>query len=87
MASSRQADLEELAALEKAYRKFRFTVICHSAFLVLCIATATIVRRMVGMPPALLTVVLGAAFLLFGGDFFRFLSYRRRLRTLREKLS
>ena len=80
-------ELNDLAAVERAYRKSRFTILCHAGFFVLCCAVAVIVRRMVGMPPALLTTVFVAALLLFGGDFLRFLSYRRRLRHLREKLS
>ena len=78
-------ETEDLATLEAAYRKSFWTIIGHSVFFVLCCAVAVIARRMFKMPPALLTVAFLAALLLFGGDFWRFLSYRRRLRRLREQ--
>lgn len=86
MAGLRLEDSADLATLETAYRKSRFTIIGHGVFFFICCAVAVIVRRMVNMPPALLTVVLVIAILLFGGDVLRFLSLRRRLRKRREGL-
>lgn len=78
-------ETEDRAALEAAYRKAFWTIIGHSVFFVLCCTVAVLARRLFKMPPALLTVAFLAALLLFGGDFWRFLSYRRRLRRLREQ--
>ena len=77
----------ELATLEAAYRKSLRTIIGHAVFFVLCCTVAVVFRSMMKMPPALLTVVFLVALVLFGGDLLRFLSYRRRLRRLRETLS
>jgi hypothetical protein len=79
--------MTELASLEAAYRKSRRTIIGHAVFFVVCCTGAVVLRMMMKMPPALLTVVFVVALLLFGGDILRFLSYRRRLRRLRETLS
>lgn len=76
----------DLPALEAAYRKALFTILGHGVFFVVCCVIAIIARRMVKMPPALLTVAFLVALALFGGDLLRFLSCRRRLRRLREKL-
>lgn len=86
MAAQRVDDIRDLATLEVAYRKSRFTIIGHGVFFFVCCAIAVIARRMLKMPPVLLTVVFVVALLLFGGDLLRFLSYRRRLRRLRETL-
>lgn len=86
MAGSRHDAMTELATLEAAYRKSLWTIIGHGVFFVVCCAIAVILRRMMKMPPALLTVVFVVALLLFGGDIWRFLSYRRQLRRLRESL-
>lgn len=88
MASSSHDDaMTELATLEAAYRKLRWTIIGHAVFFVICCTVAVIVRRMINMPPALLTVVFVVALLLFGGDILRFLSYRRKLGKLRADLT
>ncbi|MSU50628.1 MAG: hypothetical protein EXS37_16330 [Opitutus sp.] len=76
---------ETLAKVEAAYRKSLWTIIGHGVFFVACCAVAVIARRMFKMPPALLTVVFFVALLLFGGDLWRFVSCRRRLRRLREE--
>jgi hypothetical protein len=76
---------EDLATIEAAYRKALWTIIGHGVFFVTCCAVAVIARRMLKMPPALLTMVFLVAILLFGGDLWRFVSYRRRLRRLREQ--
>jgi hypothetical protein len=79
-------DNADLATLEAAYRKARFTIIGHGVFFFVCCVIAVLARRMLKMPPALLTVVFIVALLLFGGDVLRFLSYRRRIRRLRDAL-
>ena len=76
--------LSDPDALLAAYRKSLRTVIGHAVFFVLCCTIAIIVRRMFNMPPALLSVVFIVALILFGGDIMRFLSFRRRVRRLRE---
>jgi hypothetical protein len=83
----RREDISDLATLEAAYRRSLFTILGHAVFFIACCTVAVILRRMFKMPPALLTVVFIVALLLFGGDVLRFLSYRRRLRRLRENLS
>ncbi len=75
---------EDLATLERVYRKSFWTIVGHGVFFVACCAIAIIARRIFKMPPALLTVVFVVALLLFGGDLWRFLTYRRRLRRARE---
>ena len=84
MAGPAHHDMTELAMLETAYRKSLRTIIGHAVFFIICCTTAVILRRMFKMPPALLTMVFVVALLLFGGDILRFLSYRRRLRQIRE---
>jgi hypothetical protein len=73
------------AAIERAYRKALWTIIGHAIFFIVCVVIAVVARRMFKMPPALLTVAFFAAMILFGGDFWRFLTCRRRLRRLREQ--
>jgi len=51
------AATDDLASLEIAYRKARWTIIGHGIFFFICCAIAVIARRMIKMPPALLTVV------------------------------
>jgi len=75
---------EDLATLEIAYRKIRWTIIGHAVFFVACCVIAVVARSMIKMPPALLTMVFLVALLLFGGDIWRFFSCRRRLRRARE---
>ncbi len=75
---------EDLATLELAYRKIRWTIIGHAVFFVACCVIAVVARSMIKMPPALLTMVFLVALLLFGGDIWRFFSCRRRLRRARE---
>ena len=86
MAASRD-DLSDLASLEAAYRRAVFTLLGHAVFFAVCCVVAVTLRRLFKMPPALLTMVLIVALLLFGGDILRFMSYRRRLRRIRETLS
>lgn len=83
--AARRDDLPDLPRLEAAYRKALFTIIGHAVFLVVCCVIAVILRRMLKMPPALLTVVFVVALLLFGGDLWRFVVCRRRLREWHEQ--
>lgn len=78
---------DDPAAIVAAYRKSRFTMICNGVFFLVCCAVAVIVRKMIGMPPALLTVVFGVALVLFGGDILRFLALRRQYRRLLDQNS
>jgi predicted exporter len=87
MAGPSHDAMTELATLEAAYRKSLRTIIGHAVFFVLCCTIAIVLRGMMKMPPVFLTVVFLVALLLFGGDILRFLSYRRRLRRLRETLN
>lgn len=77
-------DRDELAAAEASYRKALWTIIGHAVFFVACCVVAILARRLFKLPPALLTVAFFVALLLFGGDFWRFLATRRRVRKLRE---
>jgi len=81
----REPTPDDPAAIAAAYRKARFSMICNGVFFFVCCAVAVIVRKMIGMPPALLTVVFAVALVLFGGDILRFLSLRRRYRRLLEQ--
>lgn len=82
-----RADPVDRADLEVAYRKARWTIIGHGVFFFVCCVIAVLARRMMNMPPALLTVVFLVAMLLFGGDVWRFLACRRRLREHLERHS
>lgn len=86
MAGSHHDAMAELATLEAAYRKSKWTIIGHAVFFVVCCTIAIVLRRMFNMPPALLSVVFIVALLLFGGDLLKFLSYRRKLGKMREDL-
>jgi hypothetical protein len=77
-------DDADLAAVEAGYRKALWTIIGHSVFFVGCCVIAILARKLFKLPPALLTVAFFVALFLFGGDIWRFLSFRRRLRRLRE---
>jgi hypothetical protein len=74
----------ELDEAERTYRKLQVTMLWHLAFLVLCIVAAFVARRAMGLPPALLGVVLIVALIAFGGDIMKFLSCRDRVRRLRD---
>jgi predicted exporter len=75
---------EEFAVLHAAYRKALFKIISHGVFFTLCCAVAVIARRMMKMPPSLLTVVFAVALILFGGDLVSFFRHRRRLQRWLE---
>jgi hypothetical protein len=75
---------EELADAERAYRKLRFTMLCHLGFFLLCCVAVFVARRAMGLPPALLGVVIIVALIAFGGDIMKFLACRERLRRARS---
>lgn len=75
----------DLATVEAAYRKTLWTILGHAAFFVGCCVVAIVLRKLFRLPPALLTVALLVALVLFGGDLVRFLSCRHRLRRLRAQ--
>ena len=72
-------------AIEIAYRRAFWTIVGHGVFLVVCCVIAIVLRRLFKLPPALLTVAFFVALLLFGGDLWRFVRYRRKLRLLQEQ--
>ena len=75
---------DELEQALRAYRKSRFTIICHAIFLGLCIAATVIARRAIGLPPQLLTTVIIVALLVFGKDIMKFFHLRSRVAQLRR---
>lgn len=77
---------DELAAAEAEYRKAFFKVLMHLAFIVVCFVAATVLRQVMGLPPALLSAVLIVALLLFSPDIFRFMVLRNKVQRLRAKL-
>lgn len=76
---------EEIAAIEKAYRRALFKVIANGAFLVICCVGAVVVRKMFGWPPAFLSVVLVLALVLFSPEIYRFMVLRHKVQSLREE--
>jgi hypothetical protein len=77
---------EEFEQTLIAYRRSRLTMFGHLIFLGLCIAAVAIGRRMAGLPPQLLGVVLIVALILFGKDIMTFLHLRSKLARLREQV-
>jgi hypothetical protein len=78
---------ENFAALERAYRQARWTIIGHALFLAGCCAAAIFLRRLFRLPPALLGVVLIVALVAFGGDIMKFLRRRDDLRRAQRATS
>ena len=78
---------DELASVEAAYRRAVFKMIGLGIFVGGCCFGAVIVRKMFGLPPALLSVVFIAALLLFSPDIFRFMVLRNKVQRLREENS
>lgn len=77
---------DELAEVERTYRKLRFTLLLHLGFFLACCGVAFVARRGMGLPPAMLGLVIIVALLVFGGDIWKFLTCRERLRRLRAEL-
>ena len=78
---------DDPVAIQLAYRKALWTIIGHGVFFVACCVFAIALRRLFKLPPALLTVAFFVALLLFGGDLWRFVRCRRKLRRLEEQNS
>lgn len=73
---------EEIAEIERGYRRAKWTLIFHGVFVAVVCVPAVLLRRFFQMPPALLGVVFIVALIVFGGDIMRFLRYRERIRRL-----
>lgn len=76
---------DELAEVERAYRKVRWSLLFNFGFVVVGCLVATGVRQSVGLPPTMLGAVLIVALLVFGGDIMKFIRCRDRLRQLRNE--
>jgi uncharacterized integral membrane protein len=72
----------EIAEVEQAYRRARWTLIGHMVFLLACSLGAMVIRRFFKMPAAVIGTAIIVALLLFGGDVMRFFRCRDRLRRL-----
>lgn len=76
---------DELEPTLLAYRKSRFTIICHAIFLGLCVAATAVARRMMGLPPQVLATVIIVALVVFGKDIMTFFHLRSKLARLRAE--
>ena len=79
------ADEQEFELTLHAYRKSRFTIICHAIFMGLCIAAVIAGRRMMGLPPQIIATVIIVALILFGKDIMTFLALRSKVAKLRAQ--
>ena len=75
-------DSEEIARMEAAYRRSKWTIIGHTVFLVACVIGALLLRRLFRMPPLFLFVVLVVFLIVFGGDIMKFFHRRNEVRRL-----
>jgi hypothetical protein len=75
---------DDIAAIQRAYRKARWTLLMHVIFVGACSIVAIALRRMFALPPALLGVAFIVALIVFGGDVMNFLRCRDRVRRLNE---
>lgn len=75
---------DELAEVERAYRKARWAMVGHVLFLAIVCGGAIFLRRIFKMPPALLGVAIIVALVVFGGDIMNFMRLRDRRRRLAE---
>lgn len=71
--------------LLRAYRKSRFTIICHAIFLGVCVAAVIAGRRMMGLPPQIIATVIIVALILFGKDIMTFFRLRSEVARLRAQ--
>ena len=76
------ADLEQTL---RAYRKSRFTIICHGIFLFLCVIATVVARRAMGLPPQVIATVIIVALILFGKDIMIFFRLRSEVAKLRAE--
>jgi hypothetical protein len=75
---------DDVAVIQQAYRKARWTLLMHFIFVAACSIVAILLRRMFALPPALLGVAFIVALIVFGGDVMNFLRCRDRVRRLNE---
>lgn len=75
---------EEPAALLAAYRRAIRKMIGLGIFFALCFALVFFARRAFSLPPALLTLPMIAALILFGADLWRFVRLRSAVQRMRE---
>lgn len=75
----------EFAQTMIAYRKSRITMFFHALFIGACIAVCLIARRMFGMPPQVMGVVLIVALIVFGKDIMTFMALRSKLARIRAE--
>ncbi len=76
---------DELEQTLIAYRKSRFTMIGHGIFLALCVVFVVIARRIFGLPPQVLGLVIIVALVVFGRDIMTFIHLRSKLAQLRAR--
>jgi hypothetical protein len=75
---------EEITQMEAAYRRAKFTIICHVLFLGLVCGAGVLIRRAMGLPPLFLAGVLIISLVVFGGDIMKLFYCRNELRRLRR---
>lgn len=73
------------AEAERAYRKARWTIIGHGAFVAACLFLALWVRRFLRSPGLMIGFGIVAALIVFGVDIIRFIRCRDRLRELQSQ--
>ena len=73
----------DFEATLRAYRKSRFTVICHAVFIGLCAVVTVLGRRFLGLPTQVLVTVLVVALVVFGRDIMVFLALRSKIARFR----
>lgn len=77
---------EDPEAVLHAYRKARRTMWGHAIFLLLCIILVSVARRIFGMPPQVVTMVIIVALIVFGRDIMTFFHLRSKLSRMRDDL-
>ncbi len=80
MPAALEAEFEQTLV---AYRKSRITMFFHALFIGACIAACIIARRIFGMPPQVMGVVLIVALVVFGKDIMTFMALRSKLARIR----
>ena len=76
---------DDLEQTFHAYRKSRFTIICHAIFIGLCAIVTVVGRRLLGLPTQVLVMVLIVALVVFGRDIMKFFALRSKLARLRAE--
>jgi hypothetical protein len=75
---------DDPAALLAAYRRSIWKMIGLGLFALICLALVFFARRAIKLPPAVLTLPLIAALILFGADLWRFARLRAAVQRMRE---